>query len=49
MLTDNIKELNEQGYTIVKNLVDIELIDNVYNSVNRVFQKQADCCLISTG
>ena len=42
MLTDNIKELNEQGYTIVKNLVDIELIDNIYNSVNRVFQKQAD-------
>ena len=40
MKIDNLKELEEQGYTIVKNLVETEFLDAIKESVTAIFQKQ---------
>ena len=42
MLTDNIKELNEQGYTIVDNLIETAFLDAIKESVTAIFDKQIE-------
>ena len=42
MKTNNLKELEENGYTIVKNLVETEFLDAIKDSVTAIFQKQIE-------
>jgi phytanoyl-CoA hydroxylase len=42
MKIDNLKELEEQGYTIVSKLVEIEFLDAIKESVTAIFQKQVE-------
>jgi len=42
MKIDNLKELKEQGYTIIPKLVEVDFVDAIYDSVNAVFNKQIE-------
>ena len=42
MKIDNLKELEEQGYTIVSKLVETEFLDAIKESVTAIFQKQVE-------
>ena len=40
MKTTNLRELEEQGYTIVDNLVETAFLDAIKESVTAIFDKQ---------
>ena len=40
MKTTNLRELEEQGYTIVDNLIETAFLDAIKESVTAIFQKQ---------
>ena len=42
MKVNSLKELEENGYTIVKNLVETEFLDAIKDSVTAIFQKQIE-------
>ena len=42
MKTTNLKELEEQGYTIVDNLVETAFLDAIKESVTAIFEKQIE-------
>ena len=40
MKTTNLRELEEQGYTIVDNLIETKFLDAIKESVTAIFDKQ---------
>ena len=42
MKTTNLKEIEEQGYTIVDNLVETAFLDAIKESVTAIFDKQIE-------
>ena len=42
MKTNNLKEIEEQGYTIVDNMIEHEFLDAIKASVTAIFDKQIE-------
>ena len=42
MKTTNLKEIEEQGYTIVDNLVETAFLDAIKESITAIFEKQIE-------